>query len=457
MDQAEVDAILSQADTGSGNAHASHYMTQVARAGDGRSVLAAEDILSETGMNLLARGKSLNSDILHRLVQHKLLKPIDESITIADAIGPEEVRRIAESVISQSPLCVALIREAQREHIVHQAFSSLSLSTAIRNKLTVMHEIAPALLEHSVATALLCTFLADQLGQPEQQIANLALAGLLHDVGHMHTDPGLLDRSRRADAQLRRQVRVHPIIGYAILRKIAFMPAAVARAVLEHHERLDGSGYPDGSVEKQISLPGRILCFAEFSQGVASHAGIEHLCNIMKTYTEQFERSAIRAFWQHVDRKVGGGYYPFDISSTPYMMRTLRESEKAWGKLRATGLPQIWSSIPISYSAVHHALSSAGVAQVDMEAIGLAGGYDEELDMTEICSVLVEGLRQVNETCRQVEAYSERDNIEARHPRLWRWLVDTIEATELQQFRVSDDAADADGQSSDPGNAVEPQ
>lgn len=426
---------MNQAQGGPGNPQESHYLNQVARTGDRRSVVAAEDILSDTGMNLLAGGKALNSDMLHKLVQHKLLKPIDESITIADAISPEQIRTLGEEALTANPLCLALIREAQREHILDRAFSGINLATPLRNKLTVMQETAPDLLTHSVGTALLCTFFGEQLGQPEPQLATLALAGLVHDIGHLHTDPGLLDRSQRADAYLRRQVRVHPIIGYAILRKVAFLPAAAARAVLEHHERLDGSGYPDGSIEKQISLPGRILAFAEFSQGVAAHAGIEHLCNILKTYTEQFERSAIRAFWQHVDRKVGGGHYPFDVSSTPYMMRTLRESETRWKKLRHNGLPKIWSAVPISFKAVQHALSSAGVSQLDLEALGLAGGYDDELDMPEICSVLVEGLRQINETCRQIEAYSSRDNIEARHPQVWQWLTDTIEGTELNQFR----------------------
>ena len=105
----------------------------------------------------------------------------------------------------------------------------------------------PALFTHSILMALLCAHLAAQSeGSTRDDVADAASAGLLHDMGMLHIDPALLDADERLSGNRLNPVYVHPLTSSMLIDRFADYPKPVARAVVEHHERLDGSGYPRG-------------------------------------------------------------------------------------------------------------------------------------------------------------------------------------------------------------------
>jgi hypothetical protein len=107
--------------------------------------------------------------------------------------------------------------------------------------------------------------LAAASGADTPEIRWAMVAGLLHDLGEMYIAPqfGEADADRDMDFVSYQQLVVHPHIGFLILKQLTAYPNSVAQAVAEHHERLDGSGYPRALREPDISPQGRLLAVTE--------------------------------------------------------------------------------------------------------------------------------------------------------------------------------------------------
>lgn len=115
---------------------------------------------------------------------------------------------------------------------------------------------------HGRRTATYCALLAQALAMSDEEIHDLRLAGLLHDVGLLCMDEKVLARPDLWDAAAYANVQSHPRVGAELLRPFAFLSSA-ALAIAHHHERWDGSGYPYGLRGDFIPLPARILAIAD--------------------------------------------------------------------------------------------------------------------------------------------------------------------------------------------------
>lgn len=115
---------------------------------------------------------------------------------------------------------------------------------------------------HGRRTAVSCTRLGKALGLSSEELHDLTLAGLLHDVGLLMLDPALLSRPDAWDAEDYARVQSHPRVGAELLARFAFLTSA-AQVIAHHHERWDGSGYPFGLRGSFIPLGARILAIAD--------------------------------------------------------------------------------------------------------------------------------------------------------------------------------------------------
>jgi len=229
-----------------------------------KSVEASEDILSHNGIKLLAKGAQINDKVRDRLLMHKLSKPLEDCIQVVDGVMPESFGPIAEALLQQHPLLQALCA-----HDLYPGapttLATLKLSTPLQSLLTIYAEHQGDRLKHSVGVAMLALALARRMlpGEPEQHRL-LALAGLVHDVGELYIDPKLMRSGMPFGPGEWRHVASHPLVGERVLRGMPGAGKAVAQAVLHHHERLDGFGYPRGVQGKALPLTGQILAAAEW-------------------------------------------------------------------------------------------------------------------------------------------------------------------------------------------------
>lgn len=123
---------------------------------------------------------------------------------------------------------------------------------------------------HQQRVSRLAVAVARRLGLEEDRIESVRVAGLLHDIGKISVPAEILTKPTRLTPIEMQLVQIHPEVGYDILRNIPF-PAPVARFVRAHHERLDGSGYPDHLAGDAIDLEARILCVADVVEAMSSH------------------------------------------------------------------------------------------------------------------------------------------------------------------------------------------
>jgi len=115
---------------------------------------------------------------------------------------------------------------------------------------------------HGRRTAAYCALLAQALAMSDEELHDIRLAGLLHDIGLLCMDEQLLARPELWDAAAYAHVQSHPRVGAELLRPFAFLSSA-ALAIAHHHERWDGSGYPYGLRGDFIPLSARILAIAD--------------------------------------------------------------------------------------------------------------------------------------------------------------------------------------------------
>ena len=128
----------------------------------------------------------------------------------------------------------------------------------------------PYTARHQRRVVQLACALAQELGESAHFIEGMRVMGFLHDLGKIAVPGEILSKPSRLSEYEFNLIKVHPQAGYDILKAIDF-PWPVALAVLQHHERLDGSGYPHGLLGHDIIREAKILAVADVVEAIASH------------------------------------------------------------------------------------------------------------------------------------------------------------------------------------------
>jgi len=122
---------------------------------------------------------------------------------------------------------------------------------------------------HQKRVSYLARALAGELGLNEDAADGVYVSARLHDIGELNLPADLLNKPGDLDEEEISLIRRHPRTGYDILEKINF-GQPVAEIVFQHHEKMDGSGYPNGLKGEEILMEARILCVAEVVEAISS-------------------------------------------------------------------------------------------------------------------------------------------------------------------------------------------
>jgi PAS domain S-box-containing protein len=138
---------------------------------------------------------------------------------------------------------------------------------------------------HEKRVGMLAAAIGQELGLPERQIEGLRVTGSIHDIGKIVVPAEILSKPTRLSVHEFAIIKEHSQTGFELLKELDF-PWPVAEAVLQHHERLDGSGYPRGLRGEEIILEARILMVADVVESMAGHRPYRPALGIDKALDE---------------------------------------------------------------------------------------------------------------------------------------------------------------------------
>jgi PAS domain S-box-containing protein len=159
------------------------------------------------------------------------------------------------------------IKLAHREH--EQRLQQNMLQT-VETIASIIEIRDPYTSGHQRRVAKLACAIASRMGLSQGEIQGIHLAGVVHDMGKISIPSEILSKPGRLNEIEYSLIKMHPQAGYEILKEIDF-PWPIAQIVRQHHERMDGSGYPQGLKGDEILLEARILAVADVLEAMASH------------------------------------------------------------------------------------------------------------------------------------------------------------------------------------------
>ena len=236
--------------------------------------------------------------------------------TGSEELAVEAMKRGADDYIIKKPSHVVRLpvairaaidrRQTQKALRISELRTQRALEGAVQAISIALEMRDPSTAGHEKRVADLAAAIAREMGLPEDQIRGLHIAGLIHDIGKIQIPAEILGRPARLSPLEFRYVQTHAQAGSDILKNIDF-EWPIADIVLQHHERLDGSGYPRGLKGDQILLEARIMAVADTVEAMSSHrpyrpshgidaALVEIETNSGKTYDPQVAQACLRLF-----------------------------------------------------------------------------------------------------------------------------------------------------------------
>ncbi len=253
---------LPKTDTAFGRANP-HALAAILEASETRRIIAATDIFDIAGTKLWASNQPVSAALQRKLLDRQLRQPLESCLIAQDGVtGISLLESLNELLQGDTPLAPILRQHGAR--LTREA-AYLPLHPVAQLLLTAAETSRPQAYDHAVAGMALNGALMAGSGGDVASIRLAMLCGLLHDIGEMYIAPqyGEADADRDLDVVSYRQLVVHPHVGALLVSQLTNYPASLARAVLEHHERLDGSGYPHALQADRFSPLGRLLAVTE--------------------------------------------------------------------------------------------------------------------------------------------------------------------------------------------------
>jgi putative nucleotidyltransferase with HDIG domain len=215
-----------------------------------------------------------------------------------DAFDEEEVKFLTELAADVVYGIRALEMRTERdkaEKELRESFGKLrkALNGTVNALTEILQRRDPYTAGHQIRVSKLACAIAQEMGLSEDRIEGIRIAGLLHDIGKITLPSDILARSGRITTLETDIIETHAQVGYEIIKTIEF-PWPVLDAVLQHQERMDGSGYPSGLSGEKIILEARILAVADVVEAMSSHRPYRPTLGMDRALAEITEYKGVR-------------------------------------------------------------------------------------------------------------------------------------------------------------------
>ncbi len=267
-------------------------------AAEGASIVA-ERIRQRLQSSMEQRGIMLTCSIgiacwrVDGLTREALIQAADKALSSAKAAGRNQVC-LASKLEAEEPAPVETVLKADDNYAIENIVNALAATVDTRDHYTF---------GHSKTMSRYATELAAAIGYTREGLKRIRAAGLLHDIGKLSIPDSVLSKTGALTDQEWEIIKNHPEMGVGILKYIVGLRGCVD-AVLYHHERYDGKGYPKGLKGNDIPLDARIMTIADSFEAMTSERGYkerrlteeEAIQELIKCAGTQFDPKLVEVF-----------------------------------------------------------------------------------------------------------------------------------------------------------------
>lgn len=402
-----------------------HYLEAVTELGNSEKIAASKDIYSESGLLLLSKGSRINSKVFNVLTKHNLRGEVDGSLSIGDAITNAQLIHELQQELNRFPAFKQMVQAIPNPLKLEAYLRHIYLNDVMRNKLTVAYKSFPSLFAHSLRVAIGSAIAGMFCGLADEQCEHLAAAGLFHDLGDMHLDPMLFDPERTLVPKEKRAIYTHPLVMFNLLKQSEAYHPHISVPVLEHHERLNGSGYPQRTQGYSNKLSA-VLAVVEVLVSMRERYSSRRVMMVLTGQAGLYDREVIQAVFKGMrfspreeEGETSSGAFDSQGNLTMLQQIISQWSEVQSG-LDLENLTDLQKQVVNRVQDIQQMLIRGGIALSDPDALALFAGDNRA--MMEACHLLSEARYSARELYLEVARKFEHKEVEASGKLIAGWI-----------------------------------
>lgn len=235
------------------------YIEHLAQAQRAQAITARENICSIEGKVIIGQGVAIDELSANALSQYKLAKPIEKSIQMQEPFTSTRIHSLLIDYIKSDPALVSLHQLSDLTQVFTHCVNAFSAFPVLKQKLTILAIQMPEIFDQALFCAWLAVTVYARKKVSQNELDEIFIACLSHDFGMLDVAPAIVFKKDQLEPAEWKTLQQHPIHSAMLLQNLGCCSGKVIRAVAEHHESCDGTGYPKNKFEKNLSDLGRLL------------------------------------------------------------------------------------------------------------------------------------------------------------------------------------------------------
>ena len=271
------------------------------------NITISNDVMNEQGAILIPKGSHLDGNLADKISRHQLKQPLENCVYLHNQLNAKQLMSFYNAIFSKHPNFSKFHQSSHLNDLLVQGCEYYQQFPILKQKMTVLKIQLPKLFKQSLFCAYISLAIAKQLNDDSIDCKAVFLAGLTHNIGMLHLDASVLEQKSQYTPQQWHAMHSHSVIAKDILEEVSDLPQDISRAVYEHHERFDGSGYPHAKRGEGLGLMGQIVgmadtCLSLYMRDLAPKSlGFDALLPVLNLNKKQFCESVFSAMKQIIN------------------------------------------------------------------------------------------------------------------------------------------------------------
>lgn len=283
-------------------------------------------IFGENGNILLQKGVQLTASYIKKLSERGyyslyVLDNLEDKIEIQDIVSPR-VRNNAVTLLRKTINYVAQEKTPRawsdsiqrKDQLAQQILLDMEHNETLKADLINLKCVNEYTVEHSINVGVMAGYVGLQVGLNMKQVRDVIKAGIYHDIGKTFVENDILNKPASLSTQEMIEIRKHPENGFKLLMNQLNISPIISIGSHLHHERWDGSGYPNGMKEEQIHLYGRIVAVIDVFDAMTSDR-VYHRARSNKEVPDYINSKSGSHFAPDIVETLSNIVYPYPTGS----------------------------------------------------------------------------------------------------------------------------------------------